>query len=207
MTQLLITSSTTKHPNFVFDDVIHEARLNDKIIPTVSQVILDCGLSRAYVDNKVNFMARQFGKAVHYATALDDHQNLGSCDELLMPYVESWRQFKIDFNLQFQIIEQRLVSETRLFCGQPDRGFVLNWKGRNVIVDLKSGAVEKSHQYQTAGYELLITEDYQIKIHERWSVYLRPNKYFIESHTNKNNRNAFLAALLIWHEKRSYAHG
>lgn len=183
-----------------FDPKKHEYKINGIVVPSVTQILKETGFySYGHVNQEVLQRAANFGSAVHYAAKLDDEDNLGVCQDAIIPYLEGWRKFKKDFGAQFSIIEEHLYSKKRMFAGTPDRLLALN----GALIDIKTGQKEGWHSVQLAGYEVLIKEiNPEFKIKKRWTVYLKPDEYKIIAYSGWEE-SIFLSALAIVHWKRN----
>ena len=146
-----------KHEYNVFIDNVFVGRWD-----SVNQVLQAVGLlDFSKVPQDKLLRAQKFGKAVHYATALDDvgRLDMSSVNPAILPHLESWRKFKKDYGLSFveSEIEQKMGSLIWRFCGTPDRYKI---DGRTLLIpDLKSGsAIYDTTDLQLGGYEALIPE-------------------------------------------------
>lgn len=186
---------------YEFDEGTHTAKINGIIVPTISQVLTETGYcSYEKISLRKRKKSLNFGKAFHLAAELDDNDNLGSCDEKLLPYVEQYRKFKKNFKLDFfDINEERFYSKRLMFSGQPDKFH----RGKNILFELKTGEPADWHRFQTAGQEILILERFPgLKIKQRWAVYFKEKTYSIKVHNLKTDKQEFLKILSDCHAKR-----
>ena len=129
-------------------------------VPCVSDILEHFGFSDfSFVDPKVLKASQDFGSNVHYTTHLYDIDDLAECDSQVEPYLNGWICFKEDYGIKkFDVIEQPLYSKVWGFAGTPDR--VVGDK----LPDIKTGAKMAHHKIQTAFYQILVEENYKIKI-------------------------------------------
>jgi hypothetical protein len=152
-------------------------------VPSATQLLKEFGISNYdNVDGRVLDAAANFGTNVHQTTHLFDINNLEYCDPQIQPYLDQWIKFRKEYNVNgFQIIEEPLYSSTWGYAGMPDRVF------NGILTDIKSGCKTVAHQIQTALYKILIEENYDFKIKERWVVYLQPDGYKVEKHKDRTD--------------------
>lgn len=193
-----------------FDEENHLYKLDEKVIPSVTQILKEAGLSSfGNVPEHILEPACILGKHVHKATELADLDMLDreSLDPLYLQYLESWESFKQDYLFVPDFIELELFHQTLKFAGRIDRVGMIRIKNQNLraIVDIKTGMKTKEVAIQTAGYQLLFNNSVirkdQIKI--RLAVFLKPSGYKVETYTNKADENIFISALNITNYLRS----
>lgn len=187
-----------------FNEDLHEYRIEGRKVPSVSEIISGIGLNDfSHVQPDVLLAKQKIGTAVHHLSHLYDSNNLAKCSEDLMPWLESYKQFRSKFPMSLMISEVRLASKKYKFAGRLDRVFIIeNRKG--ILVDLKTGDKNKSHNLQKAGYKILVEENYPIKLKELWTYYIKPGG-FSESDIDKkidiSDDYAFLSALNVYNWK------
>lgn len=105
--------------------------------------------------------ARDFGKAVHKATALmlAGRLNWDRLHESLVPVLKQIGKWMVEFDFSPLHIEKPLASEKLWFAGTPDMIGTVRSRGGKVraIIDLKTGAYGLVGP-QTAAYEILDRE-------------------------------------------------
>lgn len=178
--------------------------------PRTTNILKAAGLiDFSMVRQDIMERACAFGSAVHKATELDDLHtlNIDTVSEPILPYLEGWRQFKKDYNLTFSPseIEHRMVSKKYGFNGTPDRWHTQ----KGILVDIKSSTVMyQSTSIQTMAYQMLVEENFGIKITKRLGVQLlgiaTPGGKFyrIEPYTEKSDKAVFLSCLNIFNWKK-----
>ena len=143
--------------------------------------------------------AIQLGTDVHYATALYDADNLdeASVSDRVRPYLDAWKLFRCEAISRgaFVAVEVRLYSEAGHFAGTCDRIIYLQ-DGGTVIVEIKTGAKEKWHAVQVAGYCTMLDLGAS-----GWLVYLRPDgTYECDQMAGSSwDYRAWRACLDLWH--------
>lgn len=188
-----------------FDEKKHEYKLDGLVIPSVTQIIKAAGLINLdYVGPQLLKEKADLGKKVHLTTELYDRDslNINELHPTLKEYLDGWIKFKEDYNFTPTEIELMSAHHLYKFAGRIDRiGFIAK---DLTLLDIKSGSKQKSNAIQTAGYALLYDQDKKKteQIKKRMVVYLLPEGYRVESHTDPNDKNVFLAALTISNFKK-----
>ncbi len=151
-----------QNPVIRFIEETHEYFVEEVKYPSVNEILAYMGLMDfSKVPAEKLARSQKFGKAVHYATALDDigKLDMATLSEPLIPHLESWHKFKKDYGYNFDEaeIEQKMVSTIWKIAGTPDRYKIM---AKNLdIVDLKSGTtVYDVTDLQLGGYEVIIPE-------------------------------------------------
>lgn len=150
---------------FRYVDESHEYFLGDRKLISVTEVLSGMGLVdlRSVPKEKLE-RAQKFGKALHYATALDELGKLDEnsiTDEILRNHLESWRLFKKENGYSFRAeeIEQKMYHPIYQFAGTPDR-FQVQGKELHIIDIKTSTTMYPSTALQTGGYELLVLSQF-----------------------------------------------
>lgn len=125
--------------------------------------------------------AAERGAAVHYLSEDYDKGNLteseiANISTEYLPYFNAYRQFKIDHKVKIISTEQRLYHPVFLFAGTLDRIVKMDGGKDEIILDLKTGAEEKSYAMQLAAYEELTHVSMPLpkgKRRGRMALYLR----------------------------------
>ncbi len=184
-----------------FDPVEHIYRVGGKVLPSVTQVLADEGLSD-YTWATPEAMRR--GSWVHEQiaeitrtgfseTVVDEPDWLG--------YIEAWEQWKretieIPLHSEPALIETPLYSPTLYFAGTPDVVF------DGVVVDYKTGAPRHTDGVQLAAYAMLLQfRYYDLDPHElkRVSVYLGSTGMFREIvRDDDDDFEVFESATRLW---------
>ena len=181
---------------FKYDDKTHLYFLNNKAIPSVTEII-GTVLPRYNTGN--DFYLNK-GKALHKAIALILQDNLDetTIDERLAKKVAAGKKAIQELQIQPILIETPLCHKTLGFAGTPD---VLDKSGR--LFDIKSSHEELTVIPQLGGYyELLVHNKYKVK--EINELVLQDNgKYKLYKYDIKYAKQIFLAVLTVYnHIKR-----
>lgn len=189
---------------FRFDPERHLYLVQDRVVPSVTQVLHAAGLSADYsaVAPEVLECKRTIGEYVHKATQYLDEGSLDleSIDPQIQPYLTAYQRFINDSGFRPQLIEHRLVGNINgMLCGGAvDREGTM--AGKLWIIDLKCiEHLYPSFALQTAGYELLlprpITPPFR---YTRAVLQLRSNgSYKLTSYEDSADFDIFRAALAL----------
>lgn len=173
----------------VFDPEKHEYSLDGIILPSVTTLLKECGIINTtfYTGNGADN-----GKRRHLVTELFDQERLDweSVLEEDLPYLSSWIQFKKDFNVEIQAIEQKMYHSILRYAGCVDR--LVEIGGKPTVIDIKTGQKQKWHELQLILYGLMcIHNDIKPNL---MCVYLKKTgKYSIEEYGYENERYALSA--------------
>lgn len=126
-----------------FDEQEHRYFWEGQPVPGVTSVLSPL-IDLSFVDPDVLQAAAAFGTAVHKACELDDLGQLDetALDENLRPYLEGWRKFSADFQVQWRLIEHQVFHKTLRYAGTLDRFGLIKaprWtRHEEAVVDIKS---------------------------------------------------------------------
>lgn len=146
---------------FRFEPERHLYLVQERVVPSVTQVLHAAGISADYstVAPEVLERKRTIGEYVHKATQYLDEGSLDleTIDPQIKPYLGAYQQFITDSGFRPRLVEHRLVGNINgMICGGTvDREGLMT--GKLWIIDLK--CIERlypSFALQTAGYELLL---------------------------------------------------
>lgn len=178
-------------PIFTFDPNEHRYFLDGVEIPGVTSILKSAGLTRSYG----GFQDAQWrGLHVHQCTELYDLNDLdwNSVYPQWLGYVKAWARFRDDTGFNPTLIEWQGYDTGLRFAGTLDREGVL--QGDVFQPDIKTGAEEPWHRFQTGGYWMLRA----VKAARRGCVYLREDgTYKLVRHDDPKDMRVFLAALTI----------
>lgn len=181
-----------------FDPDAHRYAWCGKPVPNVTSVLSVVGMGEfGYVSEDVLRFARDRGRAVHAATALDDMAELdeSSVDPIAVPYLDAWRKFRRETGFTPTAIEQKVYHKIYRYAGTLDREGVFG--DADVLLDIKTGTPQRSTGPQTAAY--LAARGGK---RARYAVFLQQNgKYNLVPHKDRNDLAVFLAALTIYNWK------
>lgn len=136
--------------NLVFSEEDHCYKLNNVVIPSVTQILKCCGISDfSKVPIDVLERARLFGTAVHKACELFDKGTLDerTLDPNLWPYLDGWVACKKEYAFEFVENENPLVSTIYRVAGTPDR-IAKSDKRRRLAVLLNNEGTYKVTEYK-----------------------------------------------------------
>lgn len=200
---------------FSFDPATHIYKLNGLVIPGVNEIIREAGLSFIdYVRSNVLEAARQFGTAVHKACELDDKNDLAEdiLSKPLLPYLNGWRNFRKQFQLEIWEIEKSIYSKKWQFAGTPDRIGVYRSKDYKApaVVEIKTDReYTPATTLQTAAYFLMWNERHpDRKLHDVITVILNPKKKIGYEITISGklhievDKEVFIACVQLYHWKK-----
>lgn len=190
-----------------FDEATHTYALDGRVLPSVTTVLKDNGLSDdfAAVDAATLERARQRGTAVHAALHYLDEGTLdeATVDPVVAPYVEAWQRFVADRGVLITAMEQRFADAVYGFAGTVDRIAVVD--GLVTLLDIKTGSVTGAN-YQTAAYVHLAG----LTRPARWAVQLHPERripYTVHPYGDPRDWRIFRAALELTHERARLGRG
>ena len=182
-----------------FDKVNHIYTVENKILPSVNQIINDV-LGIEYFDSQVMRDACQRGTDVHHYTEQID---LGWIDIEEVPeeyqgYCEAWEKFKKKHNVRFEEVEQR-HHYMKMFAGTPDRkGWItINDVEYKAVFDIKTGQINKNHGLQIGGYTLFYEPESLVSI----AVKLNDNGTF-EVYQFEDLSENFYSMFKVWEFKQ-----
>jgi len=165
---------------------------NGKDFPSVTTLLKHFGMSPDFA-KWGNDASRNFGSAVHRALELFDNDVLDqfNYDAEIEPYLNAYKRFLDEFKPVWEFVEIPMLSKVWGFAGCADRVGVI--KGKNVVLDFKTGSPDASHELQTAGYQVLVEENSALKIKERYSLYLKADDFRLSPpHVNRSDRSIMI---------------
>ena len=191
-----------------FNKDTHTYFLDDRKIPSVTQIISSAGLSDfSKVNQDILKRSQSFGSAAHLACQLFDENRLDmkSLDPALEPRLEAWILFKRDFGItEFKEIEKQVYSTKYQYAGCLDRLTMVN--NKLTIIEIKTTTtMPKTTKLQLAGYLIAFNEGkkFNEKIKNRIAVRLKGNgSYNTESYNDNIDISAFLGALALINWKK-----
>lgn len=175
-------------------------------LPSVTEILSAVGL---FDSTWLDEAGKLRGQAVHLACALDDEGTLdeGSVSDGVRPYLDAYRRFRREYEVQWAGVEERLTHPLLRYSGRPDR-WGLSRRSLPLVLDVKTGGQVPAVRWQLAGYEELIraagyTAQTTMK---RCALELRDNgRYSLTEYKDASDRTVFLGALQVVHAR--LAHG
>lgn len=180
-----------------FDEATHTYTYNDKVVPSVTQIIKAAGMSDwSMVKPDVLEAARNRGVAVHKMIELHvaDTLSYGDLDQALLPYLEAWLAFERENDVVVTGSEIRVYSKRYGYAGTADLCMSVN--GEAGVWDIKSGAMMPVTGIQLAGYAEAL--DSGLCLPRRGLQLTNAGKYKITKFDNQNDLNVFLSCLNIF---------
>ena len=158
-----------------FNEDLHEYRLNERKIPSVTQILADL----SFIDDSFfTLESRERGRKVHKITELYDDGSLDmeTVDPRLKGYLDAWISFVRKEGFAWIAIEKRIFHPTYWYAGTLDRKGV-NQRGKTILLDIKTGVPSKWHSFQLGGYLLCEPAD------EIWTIHLKKDgRFSVEYH-------------------------
>lgn len=196
--------------DLILNEATHVYRYKGVPCSFVTGIMQDVGLIQLSGNQQNIEIAGQFGTAVHKTCELWDKGKLDrvSLDTKLIPYLECWENFIIDYKIKILEIELQLYHPTLHYAGTIDRIVIFN--GHLCVLDIKSGStVSKSTEIQTAGYKLLYCDVNDISYEKVWrmAVQLVPEgKAKIFTYKQPSDLNIFISAVNVFNRRLKYGY-
>jgi hypothetical protein len=182
------------------------------IWPSVTQLLQEAKLiDYSSVPKDILEKKRILGTRVHAATVLLDNceldeEHFNSKFPECIPYLEAYRKFRIIETFdQCEVKSGRMFSTQYKYHGEPDEhGIRIITKGQeHYLIDYKcTWSMFKSTGAQLSGYEILLKENFKIKINKRLGLLLLPTgNYELTDFQDKNDKQDFLACLFLWWQR------
>jgi len=173
-------------------------------LPSVTEILTMAGLTDYFniPDKEYHF---SLGHAVDYATQLVDENNLGECEAVVLPYVESYKRFLEETKCEVMSNQDHVLSEIYGFQGTLDKRARLF--GDRVVIDIKkSNICEPWYHWQTAGYMIAYNEKHKrpLDIQKRYILNLQPTKYKLTPCKDPGDLSVFKAAVIIAKERKEH---
>jgi hypothetical protein len=189
-----------------FDQKTHTYRYGSVVIPNVTTVLENVGLSDfSMVPLDRLAQAQTFGTEVHNVCELVD---LGkpvpdSISEMASLYLCHYLEFVRDFQAEMIEVEQKVFCKKYKYAGTLDRVAVLKkLSDQPVIFDIKTGVKSMSHKIQTAAYEYAYKTDKRQKM-DRYTLYIGESGYKLsEPYRGRLDFDVFVSALNVYQYKK-----
>lgn len=173
-------------------------------LPSVTEILEMAGLTDYYdISDKDYYFS--LGHAVDYATQLVDENNLGECEDVVLPYVNGYKKFLEETGFEVLGNQVYVLSEIFGFQGTLDK-FGKLWK-RRAVIDIKCSAIcYPWNHWQTAGYEIAHNEKHKQpnNIQDRYVLNLQPDKYKLTPCKNNKDFHIFKAAVVIANARKEH---
>ncbi len=193
--------------NFTFDKETHTYRLDGIVLPSITQILQAEGfVDLSKVPQYVLEASQKFGTAAHKACELWDKGilDVSVLSAPLIPYLECWKKFKQDNKItDFLAIEKQMYSAIWRFAGTPDRVFQVNQKYADLFEIKTASELYPANGLQLAAQEVLVEENYKLKIRHKWVVQLNDTGIpKIEPYKEPRDKTVFLSALNTYRWKK-----
>jgi hypothetical protein len=194
--------------NFTFDKDKHEYRVDNVVIPSVTQILKAEGLINfSLVNPAILERNSEFGNSVHsmiefFCKGTLDEKSL---DPALKPYLQSWNNFVEDYGYTWHQIEYRGYSKTYRYAFTMDQLGEISKTNNpgHCLLDYKTGKPTHSHKIQMGGYKLADGKKYNNIIILYLNPETKPRGYKVDfAINNKKEQGLFLAALSLYNYKK-----
>ncbi len=185
-----------------FEADTHTYRWRGDVVPSVTQILRDLQLSPQYPEDRGWL---EFGRAVHKCCDLVLQDRLDSCGDLLLPYVNAFRDVVALYKIKPLNTELEVYHDTLGFAGRLDihcRIFGIY----EAIIDYKTGLPPSCTGLQTAGYDLALSRMLKTPTIKRRRYALRlltdetktTGKAKLVEYTDPFNYEVFSGAVAVW---------
>jgi hypothetical protein len=190
-----IPDRITLPSGLAFDPVEHRYWLDDRPVPSVTQVLAGAGL----VDYTFcREWARERGSLVHKAIAIELREGLDwtTVPEEFHPYISAELQAIADLGAEVVESEKLLFSRLHGCAGTLDR--VVKVNGDFWLWDTKTGPIVPAYALQTAAYAQMFEEETGVRIKRRYALRVNANgTYELIPFTDRQDIVNFHAALRV----------
>lgn len=169
----------------------HRYTVGGERFPSVTEV-LDPLLELDGIPKAVLKAAAEFGTHVHMACHLFDRGVLDepALDPHLAPYLAGWKLFLRETKSTVVATELRVGHAKLRYAGTLDK--IIVYRGKHVLLDIKSGEVPRTVGPQTAAYN----EAAGLTLSGRYCLQLRPDAtYRLTKLSDPTDWSIFLSAL------------
>lgn len=184
-----------------FDPAIHIYTLAGRRVPSVTQVLADCGLGPPdWLDPVLLRGAADLGTIIHAATELIDEDDLdwSTVHPSIAAQLRAYERFRQTVEFALVASEERVVIADGRCAGTLDRRGMLG--ADPVIIDIKTGSDQRAYALQTAAYDLAFPDTW----HRRFALFLkRDGTYRLKEYTDPDDGEVFLACLRLAEWRRS----
>lgn len=192
--------------NLFFDPTTHTYTFNGRIVPSVSQILLEEGFINTQFFTEEG---RSRGSLVH--RCIENHVRGAHCFQIpsVEPYLTAFKNFQKDCDWVAEIIEVKMGCEQ--YAGTPDQ--IGLFQGNRAILDLKTGSISPATGLQLAAYEKLYrgeVENAVLKIVniKRFALQLMDTgRYMLTEYKERADRYIWDSAVAIWHWKKNNIKG
>jgi len=136
-----------------FDEVEHKYRVGEKILPSVTQLMGEYGITNS---DFYDLQGSVRGTHVHTATEYFDEGDLEieALDSILKPFMYGYEKFCNESNIVWEHSELRMYHDLDWYAGTLDR---TGHRGpKRILLDIKTGGMPNWVHIQLAGYKRLL---------------------------------------------------
>lgn len=180
-------------------DENHIYRLDGRVIPGVTEILKDVGLSNHF--NRDDWYLER-GRAVHLAIqyCLEGDLKESSVAPAIKGYLNTFKRFWDEKKPKLLGSEKMVYDPIRWYAGTLDLRVQL--PGGESLIDIKTGTPQPADAWQTAGYAHAVYKSGARYI-LRQGLYLRADgSYRIKNFTDHADFDVFLSACNVFHAKR-----
>ncbi len=185
-----------------FEPEAHVYRWRGAVVPSVTQILKDLGLSPNYPEDRGWL---QFGRDIHRCCDLVLRDRLESCGAVYAPYVEAFRDVVKTYQIEPINTEMQVYHDSLGFAGTLDLHCRIF--GTPAIVDYKTGVPPECVGLQTSGYDLALSRMLQVPPtlkRRRFALRLLTDetkttgKAKLVEYTDPFDYEAFAGAVAVW---------
>jgi len=192
-----------------FDPTTHTYRYNKQVIPSVTQLLEEFGLSdfSGVPTDRLEYK-RVLGMAVDLACDYFERGELdeASLDKRIYGYMNAYKRFReiVAFEPDLEKTAKPMYSQKWRFAGTNDLVGMMNEEF--VVIDRKcTWALYPSAKIQLMGYKILLEENYPIKVRRRYALQLKDTgSYEFEEYKDASDMTTFQSCLHLWYWKRNH---
>jgi len=180
---------------FTFEPTEHIYTLNDRHLPSVTQIVADV-YGNDYTADEFHLNK---GSMVHRAIELylQGVLNEKTVDERIRGKIEAGKKAIKELNLKPAVIEKPMYHKILMYAGKPD---VLT--ADSILVDWKSAHAPIQTPAQGGGYSLLFLQE-KFSVKRFYEIVLKENgDYSLAEYNVKKCERLFLASLTVWGHKK-----
>jgi hypothetical protein len=178
-------------PTLTFDPEKHAYYLDGERLLGVTTVLREAKLFD-YKSSYDGGAAMERGTAIHALTELEDNGALipENVPNPLMISVDGWTKFKEDTKIEILGSEEAVYHPLYKYAGTLDRRVL--FRGREAVIDIKTGIQAPWHSIQTAAYAKCFNRPLL-----RYALYIAKGSYTLIEHSNPDDWDVFRSALNI----------
>ncbi len=187
-----------------FEPEAHVYRWRGAVVPSVTQILKDLGLSPNYPEDRGWL---QFGRDIHRCCDLVLRDRLESCGPVYLPYVEAFRDVVKTYQIEPINTEMQVYHPSLGYAGTLDLHCRIFGRDE-ALLDYKTGIPPECVGLQTSGYDLalasMLGQKYGIGRRRRFALRLLTDetkttgKAKLVEYTDPFDYEAFAGAVAVW---------